>query len=318
MQNCLVTGGAGVIGSFLVKRLVHECRVNVIDDLSSGEMSHISDLVSESRIGFKKGSVTSPDDIIQSMKGMDTVFHLAANGDVRYRPDKPNDMDLKINAIGTYNVLEAMRMNDVPNIIFSSTSSVYGLASKVPTSEGYGPLYPESLYGSSKLAAEGLISAYSSLYGIKASIFRFANIVAPISRTIGKNVIPDFIDKLKASPSKLLILGDGNQRKSYLYVDDCIDGMLFLFGKQTRSVDLFNLGTVDTITVNEIADIVMEEMGLASAKKEYTGGKIGWKGDVPLTFLEISKARKMGWVPKHNSAESVRLSVVGLLNNPGN
>jgi UDP-glucose 4-epimerase len=318
MQNCLVTGGAGVIGSFLVKNLAHDCNVNVIDDLSSGEMSHISELVNKSSIRFKKGSVTSPDDLIETMKGVDTVFHLAANGDVRYRPDKPNDMDLNINTIGTYNVLEAMRKMDVPNLIFSSTSSVYGLASKVPTSEDYGPLFPESLYGSSKLAAEGLISAYSSLYGIKASIFRFANIVAPISRTIGKNVIPDFIDKLKATPGKLLILGDGNQRKSYLYVDDCIDGMLFLSGKQTRSVDLFNLGTVDTITVNEIADIIMEEMNLTSAKREYTGGKIGWKGDVPLTFLDISKAKKMGWAPKHNSAESVRLSARGLLNQGSN
>lgn len=313
MERCLVTGGAGVIGSFLVKRLLPNCKVSVLDDLSSGELSHISDLVSKSRINFKKGSVTSLADVNDSIKGSDTVFHLAANGDVRYRPDKPNDMDFNINTVGTYNVLEAMRRFDVPNIIFSSTSSVYGLASKVPTSEDYGPLFPESLYGSSKLAAEGMISAYSSLYGIRASIFRFANIVAPISRKIGKNVIPDFIDKLKASPDKLLILGDGNQRKSYLYVDDCVDGMLFLFEKQKRNVDLFNLGTVDTITVNGIADIIMEEMKLTSAAREYTGGKIGWKGDVPLTFLDISKAKEFGWVPKHNSAESVRLSARGLL-----
>lgn len=313
MENCLVSGGAGVIGSFLVKRLLPNCNVSVLDDLSSGEMSHISDLVSKSRIKFKKGSVTSYADVKESIGGSDTVFHLAANGDVRYRPDKPNDMDFNINTVGTYNVLEAMRKLDIPNIIFSSTSSVYGLASKVPTSEDYGPLFPESLYGSSKLAAEGMISAYSSLYGIKASIFRFANIVAPISRKIGKNVIPDFIDKLKASPNKLLILGDGNQRKSYLYVDDCIEGMLFLSEKQTGKVDLFNLGTVDTITVNGIADIIMEEMHLTSASREYTGGNIGWKGDVPLTFLDISKAKKLGWVPKHNSAESVRLSARGLL-----
>jgi UDP-glucose 4-epimerase len=313
MRSCLVTGGAGVIGSFLVKRLLLDSTVNVIDDLSSGELSHLDDVLGGQNIKFKKGTVTNQNDLLEMMRGTDTVFHLAANGDVRYRPDKPNDMDLNINTIGTYNVLEGMRKLDISNLIFSSTSSVYGLADIIPTPESYGPLYPESLYGSSKLAAEGLISAYSSLYGIKASIFRFANIVAPITRTIGKNVIPDFIDKLRATPDKLLILGDGNQRKSYLYVEDCIDGMLYLYRKQTRKVDLFNLGTVDTITVNEIADIIMAEMKLTNAKKEYTGGKIGWKGDVPLTFLDISKSKKFGWSPKHNSAESVRLSARGLL-----
>ena len=314
MRNCLVTGGAGVIGSFLVNRIYNDYNVRIIDDLSSGEISHISDLITKTRISFKKGSVISIDDVIEIMKGCDVVFHLAANGDVRYRPEKSNDIDLKINTLGTYNVLEAMRKLDVANIIFSSTSSVYGLASKIPTSEDYGPLFPESLYGSSKLAAESLISAYSSLYGIKATILRFANIVAPISRTIGKNVIPDFIDKLKISPDKLLILGDGNQTKSYLYVDDCIDGILYLSAKQTRNVDIFNLGTVDTISVNEIADIIMEEMHLPSSRKEYTGGKVGWIGDIPLTFLDITKAKKMGWTPRHNSAESVRLSARGLLN----
>jgi len=313
MSRALVTGGAGVIGSFLVKSLVGKINVAVIDDLSSGKIQNIGSLVNAGKIDFTKGSVVNVAEIEKSMKDVDTVYHLAANGDVRYRPDKPNDTDLIINTIGTYNVLEAMRKLDVKNIVFSSTSSVYGLANVVPTPETYGPLFPESIYGSSKLAAEGLITAYSALYGMKVSIFRFANVVAPISREIGKNVIPDFVDKLHSNQGKLLILGDGNQKKSYLYVDDCVAGLLYLPEKQNKKVDVFNLGTYDTISVNEIADIVIHEMKLKDVTKEYTGGNIGWKGDVPLTFLDISKASALGWKPKYYSRQSVEKSAGGLL-----
>lgn len=313
MAKILVTGGSGVIGSFLVKRLLHDNSVVILDDLSSGQLSHIAEIKDDDNLEFIKGSVTDLDTLIESMRGVETVYHLAANGDVRYRPDKSTRMDFDINSTGTYNVLEAMRRLDVTRLTFSSTSSVYGLADVVPTPESYGPLLPESLYGGSKLAAEGMISSFASLYGIKSSIYRFANIVAPISRTIGKNVIPDFIDKLHVNNKNLLILGDGYQRKSYLYVDDCVDGMIYLSEKQQKIVDIFNLGTEDNISVNEIADIVIEEMHLESVTKEYTGGKVGWKGDVPLTFLDIKKGKSLGWEPGHNSSESVRLSARGLL-----
>lgn len=315
MANTLVTGGCGVIGGFLVRRLLQEERVTILDDLSSGQLSHISDIRENSGLKFIKGSVTDLETTVENMRGIKKVYHLAANGDVRYRPEKSTRMDFDVNSLGTYNVLESMRRLDVPEIVFSSTSSVYGIADLIPTPESYGPLFPESLYGASKLAAESMISSFSSLYGIKASIYRFANIVAPVSRTIGKNVVPDFIDKLRTDNRILHILGDGYQRKSYLYVEDCVDGMIYLSQKQKRKVDILNLGNDDAITVNEIADIIIHEMNLKNVAKEYTGGKVGWKGDIPLTFLDITKSKSLGWTPKHNSAESVRLSAHALINN---
>ncbi|MGC8558331.1 MAG: NAD-dependent epimerase/dehydratase family protein [Nitrososphaeria archaeon] len=304
--NILVTGGAGVIGNSLVKRIPG--KITVLDNLSSSDISSIEELINEKKIEFIKGDVENFEVVNGAVKGKDLIFHLAANGDVRYDESKPTDLDLKSNTIGTYNIVEAMRKNDVQTVIFASSSSVYGYAEQIPTPETYGPLIPESLYAASKLAAEGLISAFSKMFGFNAFIYRLANIVAPTYRKIGRNVIPDFVFKLIKNQSNLEILGNGKQEKSYLYVDDCIDGMIYLSDRSPKDVDIFNLGNTDSISVDEIAKIIAEEMGLNGVNFNHTGGERGWKGDVPKTILDISKALSLGWKPRLNSAEAVRKS----------
>jgi len=312
-MRILVTGGAGVIGGNLVKMIPGE--ITVIDNLSSSTIDSIKELIDSKKIKFIKGDVLDFDLIRKITKGMDLIIHLAANADVRYYPEKNTYDDFKVNTIGTYNIMESMRLNDVKNIIFSSSSSVYGYADKIPTPETYGPLIPESLYAGSKLGAEGIITSFSKIFNFRAYIFRFANIVAPNYRTIGRNVIPDLIFKLLKDPGKLEILGNGLQNKSYLYVDDCIEGMIYLSDKSLKDIDIFNLGNKDSITVNEIAKIIIEEMNLKNVRLYYTGGERGWIGDVPKTILDINKALSFGWEPKLNSEESVRKSAREIIKN---
>ncbi len=310
-MNVLVTGGAGVIGSSLVRRIPGS--ITVLDDLSSGSYNAISDLAEPGRIEFIRGDVRDQETVFRILRDKDLVIHLAANADVRYTSEKGTDLDLNTNVIGTYNILEGMRKNDVQRLIFSSSSSVYGYAGIIPTPETYGPLIPESLYAGSKLAAEGTIMSFAKMFDLSSWIFRFANIVAPSYRSIGKNVIPDLILKLRKDKNHLEILGDGNQEKSYLYVTDCIDGMLYLSSRSKKNVDVFNLGNEDSTTVKEIAKVIVEEMGLKDVEFLYTGGSRGWKGDVSKTILDITKARKMGWNPVLNSAQAVRESARNII-----
>lgn len=310
-MNILVTGGAGVIGSNLVRKIPG--KITVLDNLSSSSIESIRDLIDEEIILFKKGDVRDLPLLESISKGSDLVIHLAANADVRYYPGKETGDDILNNTLGTYNVMEAMRKNDIKYLIFSSSSSIYGMAEKIPTPEKYGPLVPESLYAGSKMGAEGIISSFSSTFGLSSYIFRFANIVASNYRTIGRNVIPDLILKLTKNKESLQILGDGKQRKSYLYVDDCIDGMIHLSDASPRDIDIFNLGNKDSITVDDIAKIIIDEMGLEGVEFEYTGGKRGWIGDVPTTILDIEKALSLGWEPSLNSAEAVRKSAKAII-----
>ncbi len=305
-MNILVTGGAGVIGSNLVKTIPGN--IKVIDNLSSSNLESIGDQIEKRHINFIRGDIRDINLLQEISKGMDLIIHLAANADVRYYEGKETSDDIIINTVGTYNVMEVMRRNDIDYMIFSSSSSVYGLAEKIPTPETYGPLLPESLYAGSKLGAEGIISSFSSIFGFKSFIFRFANIVAPNYRTIGRNVIPDLILKLKENNQTLKILGNGKQRKSYLYVDDCIEGMIHLANVSKKDIDIFNLGNEDSISVDEIAEIIVKEMGVHDVKYNYTGGERGWVGDIPTTILDINKAIKLGWKPSMNSAEAVRKS----------
>ena len=309
--NVLVTGGAGVIGRSLVKRLT--CKITVLDNLSSSTADSIADLRESGRVKFVKGDVRDLHLMEEVSRDVDLIIHLAANGDVRYSPERGTDMDTTVNTIGTYNVLEAMRINDVKRIIFSSSSSVYGRAKQIPTSESYGPLIPESLYAASKLGAEALITSFAKMFGFNAYIFRFANIVSPNFRIIGRNVIPDFILKLKKNPDYLEILGNGLQNKSYLYVDDCVSGLFYVSGKSNKDVDVFNLGNKDSLSVNEIASIVTEEMGLKDVEFRYTGGAVGWSGDIPITILDIKKVTDLGWTPELDSKAAVRKSARGII-----
>lgn len=298
-RKILITGGAGFIGSHMAKALQDENEVIVFDNLSSGRLEFISGYM----IKFVKGDVTRLEELTPVMRDIDIVIHLAANPDVR-KGEADSFIDFSQNVLGTYNVLEAMRLSDVPRIMFSSSSTVYGEA-PVPTSESYGPLEPISFYGASKLAAEAYISAFSHMHGIGGVSFRFANVIGPRGT---HGVIYDFINKLRRNSRELEILGDGTQSKSYLYIDDCISGMLFISERAQKKYDEFNLGTEQVTNVMEIAKIVAETMNLKDVKFKTTGGKDGrgWKGDVKTMLLSIEKAKSVGWKPLYTSADAVR------------
>ena len=253
-----------------------------------------------------RGDLLDPEAVIGALSGCDEVYHLAANPEVRASRASPED-HFRQNVEATYRLLEAVRrIGGVELFVFASSSTVYGDAGVVPTPEGYGPLKPISHYGASKLAAEALVSAYASMYGFRAVIFRLANIVGPRSN---HGVIYDFVNKLRADPGKLEVLGDGSQSKSYLHVDDCVRGMVLGAEKASERVEVFNLGSDDRVGVMEIAGIVIEEMGTEGCEVRLTGGVDGgrgWAGDVKVMQLDSSRLRSLGWRPGLNSVEAVR------------
>jgi UDP-glucose 4-epimerase len=301
-SKIIVTGGAGFIGSHLVDRLLSQnYEVTVIDNLSSGRMEFLEAHTSDKNFKFIKLDLIELEKLKKAIQGADMVFHLAANPDVRLGAENTK-IHLEQNIIATYNVLEAMRINKLKNIVFTSTSTVYGEAGIIPTPENYGPLIPISLYGASKLACEALITSYCGSFDMKSWILRFANIVGERST---HGIIVDFINKLKNNPSSLEILGDGQQRKSYLHVSDCVDAILFAVENSDGMANIFNMGSEDTINSTEIGEIVVKEMGLKDVKFTYTGGKRGWVGDVPRMLLSIDKLKALGWMPVHNSKSSV-------------
>jgi len=307
-MKILVTGGAGFIGSHLVDRLIEKGNeVIVLDNLSSGKEAFIKEHLKNPNFEFYKVDLLT-DKIDAYFKNVDEVWHLSANSDVRAAL-KNTKIDIDQNILVTYNVLEAMRKNDVKRIIFTSSSTVYGEAKQIPTPEDYAPLLPISLYGASKLACEALISAYCHTFDMKAVIFRLANIIGP---RCTHGIIYDFVQKLKKNPNELEILGDGDQKKSYLYIDDCIDAMLLGASKSKNQLEIFNVGSDDWITVREIAEIVSKMMKV-HPNFIFTGGKRGWKGDVPLMRLSIDKLKSLGWRPKFNSKKAVMLTTKALL-----
>jgi UDP-glucose 4-epimerase len=309
-MKCVVTGGAGFIGSHLVEALLAEGnQVTVIDNLSSGRMEFLEAHRGNPGFRFVRSDIAADGFACEDMRGKDIVFHLAANPDVRSGATDTGT-PIRQNIIATYNVLEAMRRYGVSRIAFTSTSTVYGEARTVPTPEDYGPLVPISLYGASKLACEALISSYCHTFGMQAWIYRFANIIG--SRGT-HGVIFDFINKLRADPHKLTILGDGRQSKSYLHISDCVDAMLFAARNSSGTVNMFNIGSEDRFDVTGIAKAVAAEMGLGDVRFEYTGGDRGWKGDVPFMALSIEKIMGLGWRPAHNSEESIRLCIRELI-----
>jgi UDP-glucose 4-epimerase len=305
----VVTGGAGFIGSHLVDTLVAQGNeVLVIDSLVAGRRETIERHIDSNTIRFQKEDLLG-DGWQDHIAGADRLFHLAADPDVRQSAANP-DPTMQNNVIATYRVLEAMRHHEVPEIVFTSTSTVYGDAKVIPTPEDYTPLEPISVYGASKLACEALISAYCHSFDMKSWNFRFANIIGERS---GHGVITDFIRKLRANPAELEILGDGKQAKSYLEVHECIAAMLLATGKARGTVNTFNIGSEDWIDVKAIAEIVTEEMHLPDTKFRFTGGERGWVGDVPRMQLSIERLKALRWKPQLGSRESVRLAVRDLL-----
>lgn len=305
----VVTGGAGFIGSHLVDTLVAQGNeVLVIDSLIAGRKETIARHIDACGIRFMHKDLLS-EGWQDAIAGADRLFHLAADPDVRQSAANP-DPAIQNNVIATYRVLEAMRLHEVPELVFTSTSTVYGEARVIPTPEDYTPLEPISVYGASKLACEALISAYCHSFGMKAWNFRFANIIGERS---GHGVIPDFIHKLRMNPDELEILGDGKQAKSYLEVHECIAAMLYATGKARGTVNTLNIGSEDWIDVKTIAEIVIEEMHLSGTELRFTGGERGWIGDVPRMQLSLERIKALRWKPQRGSRDSVRLAVRDLL-----
>lgn len=290
-----ITGGAGFIGSSLADRLAANGKDEVViyDNFSTGLEEFVVHLREKPNVTIIRGDLLDLDHLKQSVKGADFVFHLAANADVRFGTEHPHK-DLEQNTIATYHVLEAMRANNIHRIAFSSTGSVYGEAKTIPTPED-GPFPVQtSLYGASKLAGEGLIAAYSEGFGMQSYIFRFVSILG--ERYTHGHVF-DFYKKLLENPNELLVLGNGQQKKSYLYIRDCIDAMLIAIEKAGDKVNIFNLGTDEFCQVNDSVRWICAHLGL-SPELKYTGGERGWIGDNPFIFLETSKIKSLGWKPK--------------------
>lgn len=309
-NRILVTGGAGFIGSYLVDRLTEKGDIiTVFDNLSSGKIGFIEKHLENPDFTLIKGDLLDYNEIERACEDIDFIFHIAANPDVRLGASNTK-VHFDQNILATYNLLEAMRKNGVKKILFTSTSTIYGEAHIMPTPENYGPLIPISLYGASKLACEALITSYSHTFDMQAWVFRFANIVGPRST---HGIIVDFIRKLRENPAQLEILGDGKQEKSYLHVSECVDAILFAIEKSKEDVNIFNIGSEDTISATKIGKIIVEEMRLSGVKFIYTGGNRGWRGDVPRMRLDIEKLKVIGWKPVCTSERSVRETVKALI-----
>ena len=308
----LVTGGAGFIGSHLVDEIMRSgYPVKVYDNLSSGNLKNIREWMDKDDFEFIEGDLLDLEKLKEAVDNCDVIYHLAANPEVDAKKSSP-EIHFNQNIKATYNLLEAIKnAGHVKRLIFTSSSTIYGDVDVFPTPENYGPLKPISLYGASKLACEALISAYTSIYGFKSEIFRLANVVGPRS---DHGVIFDFLNKLKKNPKRLEILGDGSQSKSYLYVSDCVNGLL-LTKKAEEAVSIFNIGSADQINVLEIAQIIKEVTGNTEAELRLTGGVNGgrgWKGDVKFMHLDMNRLKRLGWEPRYNSAEAVQLTARAL------
>jgi UDP-glucose 4-epimerase len=307
MPSALVTGGAGFIGSHLVDRLVEEgWSVTVLDNFSTGRFENVEQAFKTGRLKIIMGDAKAVNLPVEEIS-VEYVFHFAANPDVR---ESSPSIHFQENIVATFNMLEYARRAGVRTFVFASSSTVYGDASKIPTPEDYGPLKPISLYGAAKLAAEGLVSSYCHTFGMSGVSLRLANVVGP---RLAHGVVHDFISKLLENPRRLEILGDGSQRKSYVWIGDCIEAILHVLKRVEASrYDVYNVGSEDWVTVSEIADMVVESMGLKSVGKIFTGGVEngrGWVGDVKLMNLDISRIKATGWRPMYTSREAVKLSI---------
>jgi UDP-glucose 4-epimerase len=310
-MKCLVTGGAGFIGSSLTDRLLENGhQVIVYDNFSTGAREFLSDAYANSAFKLIEGDLLDIPGLADAMRGVDIVFHLAANADVRFGTSHP-EKDLQQNTIATFNVLEAMRANGIGRIVFSSTGSVYGEAKIVPTPEDAPFPIQTSLYAASKLAGEGLLEAYCEGFGLQAWIFRFVSVLGP--RYTHGHVF-DFYRMLRANPDQLHVLGDGKQQKSYMAVSDCIDGMLLAVRQAKAKINIFNLGTDEVCTVNQSIDWICQRLGLKPVLS-YSGGSRGWIGDNPLIYLDTRSIRELGWVPKSTIREAIISTLEWLLSN---
>ena len=293
-MRAFITGGAGYIGSHLADRLLEwGNQVTVFDNFSTGQHRFLQQAHTSEKFKLIKGDLLDKNDLQKAMANHDFIFHLAANADVRFGTEHPSK-DLEQNTIVTHNVLEAMRSQGIKKILFSSTGSVYGEASVFPTPEESPFPVQTSFYAASKLAGEGLITAYCEGFGFQSWIFRFVSILG--ERYTHGHVF-DFYKKLKADPSRLKVLGNGKQRKSYLYIQDCLDALLLAIEKSREKVNIFNLGVDDYCEVNDSIRWICKELGVTPVL-EYSGSERGWIGDNPFIFLDTKRIQSLGWKPK--------------------
>jgi len=307
----LVTGSAGFIGSNLVDRLLMEGHEVVgVDNLSTGKIEFLKNALSNNLFTFHQLDLKDKDNLIEIIKGCEAVFHLSANADVRFGTSHPFK-DLEQNTLVTFNVLEAMRAEKISKIIFASTGSVYGEAQVFPTPEDAPFPIQTSLYGASKLACEGLISSYCEGFNFQSFIFRFVSI---LGERYSHGHVYDFYLQLLKNPHQLEVLGNGKQRKSYLYVHDCIDAMFIATEKAKDKVNIFNLGTEEYVQVNDSIKYISENLKL-SPELRYSGGDRGWIGDNPFIFLDVQKIIDLGWKPKRTIKEGIILTLEYLKDN---
>lgn len=307
MPAFMIVGGAGFIGSHVVHRLLEDpgAEVTVLDNFSSGSEEYLASALEDPRVRVVRGDIKELDLVVDAARGAHRVYHFAANPDIARAVTEPS-IDFWEGTYLANNVLEACRMAGVERLTYASGSGVYGDLGEKAVHEDHGPMHPVSTYGASKLGCEAMVSAYCHMFGLRADVFRFANVVGDL-QTHG--VTYDFVRKLRTDPTRLEILGDGRQSKSYIHVEDVVDAMLLLASLDRPGFDVFNVGTGDYVTVAEIAEMTVAGLGLSNVELVYTGGSRGWKGDVPVVRFDDSRIRALGWRNRRSSAEALRASI---------
>jgi UDP-glucose 4-epimerase len=308
-----VVGGAGFIGSHFTDVLLASPltrRVTIFDNFSSGREWHYEEHLADPRLTVVRADASDINALVATMEGHDWVIHLASNPDIARAAESP-EIDFYRGTLVTNNVVEAMRRAGLHRLLYASGSGVYGDAGDTLVAEDYSPMVPISTYGASKLAGESLIASYCSMFGLRACVCRFGNVVGP-RQTHGVGF--DFLRRLVGKPRRLRILGDGEQSKPYIHVSDVVEAALCAATNAADRFSVFNVATDDAVTVTEIADLAVATVGLAVRPVfDYTGGRCGWRGDVPVVRLDSARIRALGWIPKWNSREAVRQSLKEML-----
>ena len=308
MRRVLVTGGAGFIGTHLVRRLLEQGdQVIVVDNFTLGKQENVDEFADNPNYKFYNINIEETELFCEKLadEAIDIVYHLAANSDIQKGGKNPQ-VDFDNTFKTTFSVLELMRRNNIKNLFFSSTSAIYGDRKGTLIKEDDGLLQPISYYGGAKYASEAFISSYTFMNELHSMVFRFPNVIGP---NLTHGVIYDFNKKLTANPTELEILGDGTQTKPYIYVLDLVDVIIKMTNNISEGVSIYNIGAEGATSVTKIADIVCEELGLKDVKYNYTGGNVGWKGDVPKFQYDLTKIHNEGWEAKYSSDEAVRETV---------
>lgn len=313
LRRFVVVGGAGFIGGHFVEHLLDAgaARVTVYDNFSSGRRWHLAEVADDPRLRVEVGEVGDLEHLVETVAGHDTVIHLASNPDIAAAATNPA-VDFDQGTLLTHHVAEAARRGGVELVLYASGSGVYGDLGEVEAQEDHGPMLPASTYGASKLAGEALLCSYAAMFDVSARCYRFGNVVGP-RQTHGVGF--DFIRRLLEDPTRLRILGDGQQSKSYVHVEDVIAAVMTGTQSVTKPFEVFNVATEDYITVTEIAEIAVEVVGLPPGRTnfEYTGGDRGWKGDVPVVRLNSERIRSLGWKNQRTCKEALRDSMAAML-----